>query len=230
MGSSLVRLDEVLRAARSRSHVDLSGLTVSRALEDGRRRARAGDVPGALSSFEAAYDLILLQNPSEVSAAERAEVLLALAAARRKSRLFVSAQEAAAAALDIASDEDLHARALVQLVSIACMTGDLFRARLYGQEVERLIDGRPPQLQARAWQVLGHLHSNAGNLPAALRCLARACDLHEAHGDLREATRTGITFALCLCESGAVEAAIGRLQKIIARVGDLGDRDIGVYA
>ncbi len=203
LGTSVAALDEVLRSARRRKTVDITGRSFEKLMESGKREVSKGDIHAALDYFEAARDWVELHPEAPDRNDKLAQALIFEANAQIRLTNFILAHELVGRALNLATiASSSRLAALLTQVKIGYHTRDFARARAFAREAEPLLGQVEESQRAFAYAVLGDLHFMQGDDEAAAAWLEKARAIYLAIGDQREHCRTVITLGYALSRSG----------------------------
>lgn len=171
MGTSLVQLEAVIRAACAGTARDAEGLTLAEIIQSAASHGAAGRIDHALALYEVAYER-LIRGESTPSPDSLERVLLHLADCSRRLRQFVPSRDYAGRLLNLPGiSPDTQTQALLIEVSIGYMTDDFYRAELFCQRALERLDQVSPRTRAYASAVIGNLFYKQRNFRPAVQHL-----------------------------------------------------------
>ncbi len=200
LGTSASFLEDVIKAATTKTQVDLSRFDINELINRGKRRLYRGDTEEARAFFEAAVDWVLL-NPE--SRARLPEALVYCAEVHRRERRFHLATEILSRVLNTPDcTTEQRVQALVQNVAIGYLTGDFSRARVYAGEVLKLVDAVASDVRAFALGTIAALEMKQDRYNAALPLLNQALAIYEELRSAANHSRMLACVGYCRCKTG----------------------------
>ncbi len=231
LGASFEEVEEIMRLARSRVQIDLSGSDLSVLEERGSDCARMGDFLGALGHYRAARDLLLLDDGIEDRGSKLAEVMLYESECHRRLRQYSLSLRLAGQVLNQPGiSAEFLFRALVLHVQAGFQTGDFYQARLFGQQVRSKLGRMPLRWRALGLGVLAALEYKQERWKKAITIFRQALGLYETLGFEIEVARMGIGLGYSCYRSGAKEEGEAAVLQALASARRGGYRDVEIYA
>lgn len=231
LGTSLSYVEEIVRTASTREQIDLSGRDDRSLLDEGRSRAQAGDVRGALVLLAAAHDWLLMQDGLSDGDERLAEVLTWESTCYRRLHSFTMALNTAGRILNmhgVSEDAKLHAISLH--VEVGYITGDFYRASIFAQHARDLLDTVQTRTRARAEMVLGMLEFEQDHFEAAIPWIEAAKALYLELDLEIEVARGLVTLGYCHHRLGRPNGGRKLIQKGRASAEKHGFEEVLAYA
>ena len=202
LGVPLDYVQEIMRGSQARSKVDLSDSTFEALIEEGKRKQSLGLFNDALARFEAAYDYLLLREDG-AKLDDLAEILCLLSDIYLRLRLYRMSLDTVGRVLNLDGISVAHRlRALLLHVAHGFMTGDFFRARLFSERAQKLIDGAEPELQAYAHGVIGFFCFKEENYSGAIPYLEKSRDAYLKLDHVCQAAQMAVSLGYSLYCTG----------------------------
>lgn len=230
LGTSVAALDEVLRSARRRKTVDITGRSFEKLMESGKRQVSKGDIRAALDYFEAARDWVELHPEAENRNDKLAQALILEAKGQLRLRNVILANELTGRALNLPRiPPDTQLTALLVQTQICYRSLDFARASAFAREAEPLLQSAAGSVRAFAFAVLGDLHYMREDFSAAIPWLEKAREAYRALRDARELLRTQITLGYALHKHGHPENGLRIAREALRGAQEEGFKDVTFF-
>lgn len=203
LGISLSTLESVIRTARNRVHLDLTGWSYDQLMEAGNREGCLGNFPEALEHFRAAQDWLNLQEELPDRRARLARILVYQAACHRRLRNYDEGLKTIAVARNLKGlEEKILLPVLLEAVAQSSMAGDFYGAHQSARDAERILPRANAYHQAMGAAAIGDLYFKQECFAEAVPFLEGAIKLYEEQGVFREGAQARSTLGYCRCQLG----------------------------
>lgn len=203
LGISAATLEAELRRTRVSVSLDLGGWNDLGLIDEGRRKAAAGDTAGALDFFLAARDWVLLQEDPGRRGDRLARCLLEEAEILRSLRNFPASWMALSRALNTAGlSRDMEARLLVCALRTSREAGDRYLAQLLFARAEKLAEQLEAASRAAVHSALGSFCLQDADYPRAMSFLRSAVRGFRTVGHKAEGAEAEICLGFCQYVAG----------------------------
>jgi len=220
-----------LALARSREEIDLTGKDPHRLLLDADKAAATGNLSRALVVLEALDDLLRLDGKA-LSPEDRGRALLKLAWVHQHLWHLEAARDALRRFSEMAPDlpDDTVFRGMLQRFLLAHRYGDHLAADGLEKLLREHLAGRPPELRAEAYHVLGSRAYGAQRYEEALALFREALDGWLAVDRPLEVARSRALLGYCLARTGDATAGEDELRTARADAASLRALEVEIQA